>query len=185
MSWTDERTKLLKKLWAEGLSASQIAGRLGGITRNGVVGKIHRLGLSGRTTTTRISPARVGRPPRTESAKPKAKRRTSNSALRTLLERRDKPFVDIVNDADIPVEDLVSVQELGRNSCRWPIGDPKSDDFGFCGREKVSGLPYCEAHCRRAFEAPKPRGSGEPMNLSIKATRRRQAAASRKERADA
>jgi GcrA cell cycle regulator len=129
MAWTDERVEILKKLWSEGLSASQIAGRLGGITRNAVIGKVHRLGLSGRATTSRSSGSR----PRAE------------------------PFVSQFEELDIPLAERKTLQDLTECSCRWPIGDPQTPEFHFCNRNKVQGLPYCEFHARRAFQPPQVR----------------------------
>jgi GcrA cell cycle regulator len=158
MAWNDERVELLKKLWAEGLSASQIAGRLGGVTRNAVIGKVHRLGLSGRATTSRMKSHR----PRARAATARriAKSRfaaTGNPALRALYHPEAEPFTPSVEELVIPVKERKSIQTLGECSCRWPIGDPQMADFHFCGKNKVPGLPYCEFHARRAFQPPQPR----------------------------
>ncbi|MGE0698680.1 MAG: GcrA family cell cycle regulator [Hyphomicrobiaceae bacterium] len=163
MSWNDERVELLKKLWAEGLSASQIAGRIGAVTRNAVIGKVHRLGLSGRATTTRMKSHRprtrtpaVKRPP--VVAKP---RFTSggNTALRALYQDAE-PYVAPMEELVIPPAERRSIQTLEESSCRWPIGDPQDAEFHFCGKSKVTGLPYCEFHARRAFQPPQARRSG-------------------------
>jgi GcrA cell cycle regulator len=159
MAWTDERVELLKRLWAEGLSASQIAGRLSGITRNAVIGKVHRLGLAGRATTSRIASHR----PRARMAtakRPGAKPRfaqVGNPAFRALYQPEAEPYIAPVEDVVIPLAERKSIQTLTECSCRWPIGDPQLADFHFCGRNKVPGLPYCETHARRAFQAPQPR----------------------------
>jgi len=158
MAWNDERVELLKKLWSEGLSASQIAGRLGGVTRNAVIGKVHRLGLSGRATTSRIKSHR----PRTRVANARriAKSRfaqVGNPALRALYHPEAEPFVPSAEELVIPMNERKSIQTLGECSCRWPIGDPQMSDFHFCGKNKVPGLPYCEFHARRAFQPPQPR----------------------------
>ena len=157
MSWTEDRVELLKKLWSEGLSASQIAGRLGSVTRNAVIGKVHRLGLSGRATTSRISTGRTRT--RIASARRVAKPRfaTGNSALRALYHPDAEPFVPQHEEFDIPLAERKSLQDLTETNCRWPIGDPQHDDFHFCNRSKVTGLPYCEFHARRAFQPPQPR----------------------------
>lgn len=157
MSWTDERVELLKKLWSEGLSASQIAGRLGAVTRNAVIGKVHRLGLSGRATTSRMKTLR----PRVRIANPKrpAKPRfalSGNPAVRALYSENE-PYVPPVEDLVIPLAERKSIQTLTECSCRWPIGDPQLADFHFCGKGKVPGLPYCEVHARRAFQPAAPR----------------------------
>lgn len=164
MAWTDERVELLKKLWAEGLSASQIAGRLGGVTRNAVIGKVHRLGLSGRATTSRMKSMRP-RPRANQNnptalAKRNGKSRfgaSGNTAVRSLYQPDAEPYVSPVEELVIPMAERKSIQSLSECSCRWPIGDPQLADFHFCGKDKVMGLPYCEFHARRAFQPPQPR----------------------------
>jgi len=165
MAWNDERVELLRKLWAEGLSASQIAGRLGGVTRNAVIGKVHRLGLSGRATTSRVKMIRP-RNRTTAPGVPSAKRavaparrfaQSGNPALRQLYQPDAEPFIPSVEELDIPLAERKSIQTLSECSCRWPIGDPQLADFHFCGKNKVPGLPYCEFHARRAFQPPQAR----------------------------
>lgn len=159
MAWNDERVELLKKLWSEGLSASQIAGRLGGVTRNAVIGKVHRLGLSGRATTSRM---KSHRPRARAAANARRMQKTrfapqGNPALRALYQPEAEPFTPAVEELVIPLKERRSIQTLTECSCRWPIGDPQSADFHFCGKTKVTGLPYCEFHARRAFQPPQPR----------------------------
>lgn len=161
MSWNDERVELLKKLWAEGLSASQIASRIGTVTRNAVIGKVHRLGLSGRATTSRMKSHR----PRTRPATVKrvAKPRfasVGNTALQRLYQADIEPYVPQVEELVIPLAERKTIQTLGECNCRWPIGDPQEADFHFCGKNKMQGLPYCEFHARRAFQPPQPRRGG-------------------------
>ena len=154
MAWTEERVELLKKLWAEGLSASQIAGRLGGVTRNAVIGKVHRLGLAGRATSSR---SRSPRPRRTHV--PRANRAPSlmfgtrgNTALKPQYEAEQDaepaPLVELV----IPLNERASIMTLKESMCRWPIGDPAEPEFHFCGRKKCGTLPYCEHHARMAYQ---------------------------------
>jgi len=159
MAWTDERVELLKKLWGEGLSASQIAGRIGGVTRNAVIGKVHRLGLSGRATTSRMKTHRP-RPRLANQKRLVAKSRfatVGNPALRALYQPEAEPYVQPVEELSIPEHERKSIQTLTETSCRWPIGDPQHEEFHFCGKGKVMGLPYCEFHARRAFQPPQPR----------------------------
>lgn len=172
MAWTDERVELLKKLWSEGLSASQIAGRLGSVTRNAVIGKVHRLGLSGRATTSRVKTHRT-RPRMAQTAAAGVKRppkqrfaTVGNPAVRALYQPEAEPFVPAEAELDIPLKDRKSIQTLTECSCRWPIGDPQRADFYFCGKDKVPGLPYCEFHARRAFQPPQTRRR-EPADASI------------------
>ena len=120
MGWNDERVELLKKLWADGLSASQIAAQLGGVTRNAVIGKVHRLGLSGRAKTPSSSVPRV-RKPRTTGMRPRM-RYHGNNAL--------APQYDYEQDLDplanvVPIGPRISILELSENTCRWPIGEPQ------------------------------------------------------------
>src|SRR5262245_47609395 len=123
MAWNDERVELLKKLWAEGLSASQIAGRLGGVTRNAVIGKVHRLGLSGRATTSRMKSHR----PRARAAtarrlaKPAAAAgrfgQTGNPAVRALYQPEAEPFTPTAEELVIPLKERRSIQTLTECSC--------------------------------------------------------------------
>ncbi|MGL4394928.1 MAG: GcrA family cell cycle regulator [Hyphomicrobium sp.] len=158
MAWTDERVELLKKLWGEGLSASQIASRLGSVSRNAVIGKVHRLGLSGRATTSRMKTHR----PRARLANQKrpVKPRfatVGNPAVRALYPVDAEPYTPPAEELVIPMAERKTIQTLTECSCRWPIGDPQMSDFHFCGKNKVPGLPYCEFHARRAFQPAAPR----------------------------
>ncbi len=158
MSWTDDRVEILKKLWAEGLSASQIAGRLGGVTRNAVIGKVHRLGLSGRATTSRAKPARARKHKTTrQGGTTRLGLFSSNStAMRSLSTNPDgpkeEPFRSQYVELDIPLEERVDLVDLKESQCRWPIGDPQESGFHFCGKHKEDGTPYCEYHAEIAFQ---------------------------------
>lgn len=171
MAWTDDRVDLLKKLWAEGLSASQIAGRLGSVTRNAVIGKVHRLGLSGRATTSRM---KSHRPRQRMAAKRLAKSRYAtigNPALRALYNAETNVYLPPTEELVIPVAERKSIQTLTEVTCRWPIGDPQNTEFHFCGKNKVPGLPYCEVHARRAFQPPqsrrRDRAVAEPVQAAL------------------
>lgn len=148
MNWTDERVELLKKLWAEGLSASQIAAELGGITRNAVIGKVHRLSLSGRA-----KPAGGPRPRRPRAPRaPRAPRPATigNTALK--LERAPLPRrLPVLEDVVVPIPLKKSILELNEHTCRWPLGDPTEEAFSFCGHEPRESGPYCEYHSRVAY----------------------------------
>jgi GcrA cell cycle regulator len=154
MSWTDERVDLLKKLWGDGLSASQIAGELGGITRNAVIGKVHRLGLSGRAKAPSSAAPRQ-RKARAAAHVFRAPRTRGNTALAHLT----SPFYDIEAEAVpqlveniVPIGQRCSLLELSEDKCRWPIGDPGRADFFFCGGKPVNTLPYCGYHSRLAYQ---------------------------------
>lgn len=145
MSWTDERVETLKRMWAEGQSASQIAKELGGVTRNAVIGKVHRLGLSGRATPSKPArPAFKAPRPAPRAAAPAAPRRI----VQPLAVARPAPEpVRYVDEAP----GTATVLTLGAHMCKWPIGDPASEDFTFCGR-RTSDSPYCLEHQRVAYQ---------------------------------
>lgn len=161
ISWTDERVESLKKLWQDGLSASQIAGRLGGVTRNAVIGKVHRLGLSGRATTSRQKSLRPRRPAAATTQKRLAVKprfaQSGNTAFRALYQGDAETYTPVIEELVIPEKERKYITTLTDSCCRWPIGDPQHDDFHFCGKGKVTGLPYCEFHARRAFQPPQAR----------------------------
>lgn len=159
MSWTDERVELLKKLWSEGFSASQISGRIGGVSRNAVISKVHRLGLSGRVTPSRMKHGRVrARTDKTDAVNraqsPPSLAQVGNPALRALHQADAETFVPSQEELVIPIAERKTIATLEPNHCRWPIGDPQHADFHFCGKDKFAGLPYCEFHARRAFQSP-------------------------------
>ena len=161
MSWTDERIETLKKLWSDGLSASQIAAALGGITRNAVIGKVHRLGLSGRAKSPAAAEPRA-RKPRSHAALLRVARPAvrGNNALAYEFEPEAEPEpIDNV----IPLGQRRSLIELSEETCRWPIGDPGSPDFFFCGGHALTGLPYCSYHSRIAYQPPNARRDRRPF----------------------
>jgi GcrA cell cycle regulator len=156
MSWTDERVETLKKMWAEGQSASQIAKELGGVTRNAVIGKVHRLGLSGRTKQARPAAPRV-RKARSPSAPPRpAARLIGNTALKidddVVAAPQPARAPALVEELFIPPEERATILSLNEHTCKWPVGDPSSEDFYFCGRHSLAGMPYCEHHARVAYQ---------------------------------
>jgi GcrA cell cycle regulator len=147
MGWTDERVEQLKQLWTEGLSASQIARQLGGVTRNAVIGKVHRLGLAGRATPARAERPRIQMPRRTP-------------VLRAAVPMVVQPIVE----RDPLTDDLgnhVTVLTISDRNCKWPIGDPASGGFHFCGHSPKGGSPYCEAHSVKAFQPSQSRRERE------------------------
>ncbi|NHQ75145.1 GcrA cell cycle regulator [Roseovarius gahaiensis] len=191
MSWSDERVELLKKLWGEGQSASQIAKELGGVTRNAVIGKVHRLGLSNRNgsggAAAATAPAESAPKPKPSAPKPEAK---AKPAPKPAPKPEPKPTVEEAPEAApaAPVSRVrqiipagqplppqpstneidpaalakvsevekkakrLSLMELTERTCKWPVGDPATDDFWFCGLSVQSGKPYCEAHVGVAFQ---------------------------------
>ncbi len=173
MSWTDERVEQLKKMWGEGQSASQIAKELGGVTRNAVIGKVHRLGLSNRTGGAAAKPAKE----KAEKPAPKAAAKAAPAeaapapaparpvgGLRKAIIPAGQPLPPQPSANEISPEALASVREVEKKSkkislmeltertCKWPVGDPATDDFWFCGLPVQAGKPYCEAHVGVAFQ---------------------------------
>jgi GcrA cell cycle regulator len=152
--WTDERVELLKKLWAEGLSASQIALELGGITRNAVIGKVHRLGLSGRAKTASVSgprPRKSRPPPHGFRAMRPSVRGNTALALHSATAYDLEPEPTLIENV-VPIGQRCSILELTEDKCHWPIGDPGQSDFFFCGGKTAGGLPYCGYHARVAYQ---------------------------------
>jgi GcrA cell cycle regulator len=146
MGWTDERVEMLKKLWLDGLSASQIAKQLGGVTRNAVIGKVHRLGLSGR--------AAPSQPARPVFKAPRAPRPVAPAPAPRRIEAQQPALAQTppapVYYAEEPGS--ATVLTLGAHMCKWPIGDPATDDFTFCGRRTGQDGPYCAEHARVAYQ---------------------------------
>jgi len=159
MGWTEDRVAVLKKLWLEGLSASQIAKQLGGVTRNAVIGKVHRLGLSGRAAPSQPSRP-VYRPTR------------PRPAVQASAPRRIEPVVRPSAPPPAPIVDLpgtATVLTLGAHMCKWPIGDPTSEEFSFCGRRAGDEGPYCIEHARVAYQpVQKKKSSASELARSLR-----------------
>jgi GcrA cell cycle regulator len=159
MSWSDDRVALLRKLWAEGLSASQIAKQLGQVTRNAVIGKVHRLGLAGRATPSRPAkrPVRAARP-----------RMVGPSAPRLRPAFAASPLAEMPQLEPLRMDDgrTATVLSLSERMCKFPIGDPNDQSFAFCGREASCG-PYCQDHARLAYQPSqaRKRRQSEPDEL--------------------
>ena len=191
MSWTDERVETLKRMWGEGASASTIAKELGGVTRNAVIGKVHRLGLSNRNADEAPkAEAPAAAKPAPKAAKPEPKP-APKAAPEPELEPEDdddeprtmaavpqgtnvtslrKPLIagqplppqpsanEISPEALAKVNAVektakkISLMELTERTCKWPIGDPATSKFWFCGLPSQAGKPYCEAHVSVAFQ---------------------------------
>jgi GcrA cell cycle regulator len=157
MSWTDERVELLRKLWLEGLSASRIAHELAnGITRNAVIGKVHRLGLSGRVKAPSVAGGRerMKQLPRTATPRMSAPIIRGNTALALKPRIAEAPAPRPVEEVLIPMSERVTLMELREAMCRWPLGDPTTTEFRFCGakKEAVGEGPYCTYHTRVAYQ---------------------------------
>ena len=187
MAWSDERVAILKKMWLEGNSASEIAKELGNITRNAVIGKVHRLGLSNRDTNvsksgsssnTITKSVKRGRPPKTNTETKKRGRPRnlkdagdfpepmngkdkSTSSLGNTKIPNDNNLKVVSDLSDETLKNLlkleskskkISLMELTERTCKWPIGDPSTDSFWFCGHESEPGKPYCKTHISIAFQ---------------------------------
>ena len=187
MAWSDERVAILKKMWLEGSSASEIAKELGNITRNAVIGKVHRLGMSNRdtknlksgsSTSNATKNVRRGRPPKVNKEEKKRgrphklkdpgdlpgafdvteKSTTSSAKEMRLDENKTKVASDLSEETlqnILKVEmksKKISLMELTERTCKWPIGDPATDTFWFCGHESEPGKPYCKTHISIAFQ---------------------------------
>ncbi|WP_275788306.1 GcrA family cell cycle regulator [Pararhizobium gei] len=168
MNWTDERVERLKKLWSEGLSASQIAAQLGGVSRNAVIGKVHRLCLPGRakaggstttaTRTKRPAPVIAPRPQAyTTSTRPAARPMTrqedaavmaQDAEIETVEQYKEAPAGNVV----LPMSRRLVLTQLTDRTCKWPIGDPMKDEFHFCGNDSPDTSPYCTFHAKLAYQ---------------------------------
>lgn len=168
-AWTEQRVELLKKLWSDGLSASQIAGELGGVTRNAVIGKVHRLGLSGRAKSPAAggggsgggqTAARAPRKPTTTPARApgggQGGMTRGANALQPVFAPQAEAEVQVETrpseDVVIPFSERVTIMDLREYMCRWPMGDPTTAEFRFCGGRSATGLPYCAHHARIAYQ---------------------------------
>ncbi len=168
MQWTDDRVERLKRLWAEGLSASQIAAQLGGVSRNAVIGKVHRLNLPGRakaggsSTAARPTkrPAQTQRPAAFQNrpAATTTTRTVTRAAGATMLKEEievegyEETEVRRHLNVVVPISRRLALTELTERTCKWPIGDPMKDDFHFCGCEIADSAPYCTYHAKLAYQ---------------------------------
>ncbi|MGB7431558.1 MAG: GcrA family cell cycle regulator [Ahrensia sp.] len=187
MSWTDERVDQLKKMWSEGLTASQIAAKLGGVSRNAVIGKVHRLKLESRAQSPKSTSGRKPAAPRAAAAAPRvgsgAGTRTTSrggsggsSSLgggaprtmstvtqtvgatvmkaevegQTLAELDTRPIEDVV----VPIARKLKLTEINEKTCKFPYGDPLTDDFYFCGHDIHEETPYCNYHGKVVYQQP-------------------------------
>ena len=146
MSWNEEKVSKLKELWGKGNTASQIAEIIGGISRNAVIGKAHRLNLS---------------------AKIKTRTATSNQNFDNSLEENNKTkkgrkskFKSLIIEKDFEPENPKQLEELDESLCKWPIGHPDEKLFYFCGRSSLKDFSYCKLHLLYAYQ---PKGKKEEL----------------------
>ena len=139
MSWTEEKVAKLKELWGKGNTASQIAEIIGGISRNAVIGKAHRLNLSAKIKT------------RSANVSQNSKYLNENSKVKSVKGRRSK-FKSLIIEKDFEPENPKQLEELDENSCKWPIGHPNETSFYFCGRSSLKDFSYCKLHILYAYQ---------------------------------
>ena len=148
MSWTEEKVAKLKELWGKGNTASQIAGIIGGISRNAVIGKAHRLNLSAKIKT------------RTATSNQKFENSLDEKNTKSKRVRRSK-FKSLIIEKDFEPENPKQLEELDENSCKWPIGHPDEKSFYFCGRSSLKDFSYCKLHLLYAYQ---PKGKKEDVS---------------------
>jgi GcrA cell cycle regulator len=145
MSWNEEKVEKLKKLWGKGSTASQIAEIIGGISRNAVIGKAHRLNLSSKIKTKNVS----------------SSQNFDNSSEETSSKHgrnRKSKFQSLIVEKDFEPENPKKLEELDESSCKWPIGHPEEESFYFCGRSSLKDFSYCKLHLLYAYQ---PKGRKE------------------------
>ena len=148
MSWTDEKVTKLKELWGKGNTASQIAEIIGGISRNAVIGKAHRLNLSAKIKT------------RTAASNQNFEKSLNEKNIKSKRVRRSK-FKSLIIEKDFEPENPKQLEELDENSCKWPIGHPNEKSFYFCGRSSLKDFSYCKLHLLYAYQ---PKGKKEEVS---------------------
>jgi len=145
MSWNDEKVAKLKKLWGKGSTASQIAQIIGGISRNAVIGKAHRLNLSSKIKM------------RSKSSSNNFQNSNEENNLKQKRGRKSK-FQSLIIDKNFEPESPKKLEELDDNLCKWPVGHPEEEAFYFCGRSSLKDFSYCKLHLLYAYQ---PKGKKE------------------------
>ena len=140
MSWTEEKVAKLKELWGKGSTASQIAEIIGGISRNAVIGKAHRLNLSAKIKT------------RTATSNQNFDNSVNDKKIKTTTRRGKSKFKSLIIEKDFEPENPKQLEELDENSCKWPIGHPDEKSFYFCGRSSLKDFSYCKLHLLYAYQ---------------------------------
>ena len=148
MNWTEEKVAKLKELWGKGNTASQIAEIIGGISRNAVIGKAHRLNLSAKIKT------------RSATSNRNFDDLTSKANIQKAKRGRKSKFKSLIIEKDFEPENPKQLEELDENSCKWPIGHPDQKSFYFCGRSSLKDFSYCKLHLLYAYQ---PKGKKEDV----------------------
>ncbi|MBL8645639.1 MAG: GcrA cell cycle regulator [Sphingosinicella sp.] len=190
MSWTDERIETLRSLWEKGLTASQIADKLGNVSRNAVIGKAHRLGLKARPSPVKGDSDGTPRETAKKAAAPAAPKPKPEAAAQEASAPQPRPAPEAkvppapaaaAPKPAMPVRaampaapvkprapgEKVTLLDLSDKICKWPIGHPGEPDFQFCGRPVNPGFPYCTAHCAEAYQAQLPRDRSRPSRAPM------------------
>ena len=147
MSWTDEKVNKLKELWGKGKTANEIAQIIGGISRNAVIGKAHRLNLSAKIKT------------RSVASNKDFDGETENKSVKSNKSRKNR-FKSLIIEKDFEPENPKQLEELDENSCKWPIGHPDEKNFYFCGRSSLKDFSYCKLHLLYAYQ---PKGKKDEL----------------------
>lgn len=141
MGWTDESVEQLRQMWAQGLTANEIAKNLG-VTKNAIVGKVHRLCL-----TARPSPIKSK-----ENEGEEAELLTVETTVKQTAKSVSEEKISSAKPAPKACKDInIKLVDLDSHTCRWPIGDPRDDDFCFCGKKVRTGQTYCDEHSQMAY----------------------------------
>tara|TARA_B100000795_G_scaffold248572_1_gene215516 strand:+ start:16 stop:516 length:501 start_codon:yes stop_codon:yes gene_type:complete len=149
MSWNEEKVGKLKELWGKGSTASQIAEIIGGISRNAVIGKAHRLNLSSKIKAKNMSTNQNFQYDNNEEINTKQKR------------ARKSKFQSLIIEKEFEPENPKKLEELDESSCKWPVGHPEEESFYFCGRSSLKDFSYCKLHLLYAYQ---PKGRKEEPN---------------------
>ena len=145
MSWNEEKVTKLKELWGKGSTASQIAQIIGGLSRNAIIGKAHRLNLSSKIKT------------RSTSSAQNFENNEQENSVKEKRGRKSK-FQSLIIEKDFEPENPKKLEELDEDSCKWPMGHPEEKSFYFCGRSSLKDFSYCRLHLLYAYQ---PKGKKE------------------------